>query len=78
MGDSQQAVVARCASTTRGASTASSSRRPRSGRSRAGGLGFWLVTALVGSTSCGSVRAQQEDYDYGGGYQPQGPPMRTG
>lgn len=75
MCDSQQAV-ARCASTTRGASTASSTRRPRrSGRSRAGGLGFWLVTALVGS-SCSSVRAQQEDYDYGG-YQQQAP-MRAG
>lgn len=80
MYDSQRAVATRCASTaaTRGGSTAPSSRRPRSTR-RAGGLGFWLVTALVGS-SCGSgVRAQQEDYDYGGGgYQQQGPPMRAG
>lgn len=73
--DSRQAV-ARCANTTRGASTASSSRRPRNSRG-AGGLGFWLVAALVGS-SCSSVRAQQqEDYDYGGGYQQQ-PPMRAG
>lgn len=73
MYDSQQAV-ARCASTTRGASTAPSSRRPRSSR-RAGGMTFWLVMALVGS-SCSSVRAQQEDYDYGG-YQQQAP-MRAG
>lgn len=77
--DMYEQGIARCAgSTTRVASTTSSptsSRRPRASR-RPGGLGFWLVAVLVGS-SCGSVRGQQEDYDYGG-YAQQQAPMRAG
>ncbi|CAM9891017.1 unnamed protein product [Ectocarpus sp. 6 AP-2014] len=76
----QEGMIARCAgSTTRVASTTTSSpassRRPRASR-RPGGLGFWLVAVLVG-TSCGGARGQQEDYDYGG-YAQQQAPMRAG